>query len=196
MPPSGGNTKYVVAGLALLVGAIVVVMALSDQAEAPPAAQFDVPTKPEVVERVDPLAQPDLILADEELPAEEELAEQEEAAAPEPEPQVVPRHRDRWDCMGDLDVPALRDVIRQHRPKVRVCYERRLKVNNLLQGDVSLKVKVGSEGQVLLTSASGSLRDREVTSCMERQIRSWNFPSPTNGNCAVVEMPFHFSPKN
>jgi hypothetical protein len=78
---------------------------------------------------------------------------------------------------------------------VRNCYERRLKVNNLLQGDRRLKVKVNARGQVGLTTVSGSLRGNNVFSCVRSIAESWTFDSPSGGNCAVLDVPFSFSPK-
>lgn len=191
-PPGGGNTKYVVGGLVLLAGAIAVMVMLSNGSESPPEPAP--PPAPETVERVNPLAEPEFIIEDAEQ--EEDAGEPAEAATPEPEKTNAPaRRRDRWDCAGDLDVPALQALVRKHRAQMRVCYERRLKVNNLLQGDVTLKIKVGSAGKVTATSASGSLNDPEVTKCMERQARAWTMAAPTGGNCAVVEIPFQFSPQ-
>lgn len=192
-PPGGGNGKYVIGGVLLLLGAIAVAVFLSQKSRAPgPAQTPPTPAAPEEVTRVNPLAQPELILEDEPEDAGAEEPEEEPKAK---KPRNAPR-RDSWECSGDLDRGALQKVVREHRQQVRTCYERRLKVNNLLQGDVSLKIKVGANGKVSAVAASGSLNDSEVLSCMKRQAQSWRFSVPTGGNCAVIAVPFQFSPKN
>lgn len=191
-PPGGGNSKYVFIGVLLLLGAVGVAVFLSPSDEPAPTPP-PVAAPPQEVERVNPMAQPDLILEDEE---EEDAAVEEPSEEPKTTKSARPAPRDNWDCSGDLDRSALQAVIRQHRAQVRTCYERRLKVNNLLQGEVSLKIKVGANGKVVTTAASGSLTDAEVLSCMRRQAGTWRFPSPTGGKCAVIAVPFQFSPKN
>ena len=75
-------------------------------------------------------------------------------------------------------------------------YERRLKANNVLQGDLSLKVKVGANGSVVASGVSGTLRDNEVFACVRAIADKWSFPVPEGGTCAVVQVPFRFTPKN
>lgn len=191
-PPGGGNTKYVIGGLLLLLAALGVIVILLEEEPAPSPAPAP-PPEPEQVERVNPLAETELILEEEDTEeASEEEVPEEEAEEP---PKRATGRRDRWDCVGSLDVAALNTAMRNHRSQMRTCYERRLKVNNLLQGEVSLRVKVGPAGQVLATATSGSLNDKEVTDCMERQAKGWTLPQPVDGNCAVFEIPFRFLPK-
>jgi hypothetical protein len=126
--------------------------------------------------------------------------------APEPEPEVAPvepvKVRKRgtpvgdWDCSGELPMPAITKIMRENQSQIRNCYERRLKANNVLQGDLSLKVKVGATGSVVASGVSGTLRDSEVFSCVRSIADKWQFPAPAGGSCAVVQVPFRFSPKN
>ena len=99
----------------------------------------------------------------------------------------------QWDCTGDL--PGASQVVNENRPQIRSCYERRLKVNNVLQGNMTLKLKVGGAGKVAAAQVTGSLRDPEVFACVRKLAQTWTFPVPTGGSCAVVEAPFQFSPK-
>jgi hypothetical protein len=100
-----------------------------------------------------------------------------------------------WDCSGDLQGAAAGKVVNENRSQIRACYERRLKVNNVLQGDIQLRVKVASSGRVVATGVSGSLRDEAVFACVRTLAQGWTFPVPTGGSCAVLQVPFHFSPK-
>ncbi|MDD9943911.1 MAG: AgmX/PglI C-terminal domain-containing protein [Myxococcales bacterium] len=191
--PPGGNTKYIVAGVVLLAGAAGLFWMLTSSPEPPPEPPPAPAKKKKEVERVNPLAQQNLIIEEEE---EEPDAAEPEAQPEEPVKRKVRRvKRDTWDCEGDLDRGGLRKVMNSARPQVRTCYERRLKVNTILQGDVKLTVKVGAGGEVTATRIGGSLRDNEVFSCVRRLAKNWKFPKPTGGNCAVVNIPFQFSPK-
>jgi hypothetical protein len=100
-----------------------------------------------------------------------------------------------WDCDGDLDANVLRTLVAQNRAQVRTCYEKRLKVDNVLQGSLNLKLRIGGNGKVSATQVGGSLRDTIVTSCVRTLAESWSFPTPSGGLCAVVEIPFNFTPK-
>ena len=185
--PGGGNLKYILGGIVLLGGAAALFLALRSPAAPPP--QPEPPPPPANVERVNPMAQPDLIL-DEQKDAGQP---QQEAQAEKPKT-VVREQRDEWDCSGDLARSALQSVIDSNRAQVRNCYERRLKVNNVLQGDLKLKIKVGTNGQIAAASVAGSLKDNEVFGCVRALAQNWKFPPPTGG-CAVVQVPFQFAPK-
>jgi outer membrane biosynthesis protein TonB len=186
-PPPGGNLKLVAVGLVFLVAAIGLWIAVGQEEPPPPAAV----APPQETARVNPMAEQDL-----------------ELEAPQPEPDaavavvapVEPKKRtggagkgDDWDCVGDLKGAAA--VINEQRPQVRACYERRLKVNNILQGDLRVKLKVGANGKVMTTNLSGSLQDDEVHSCVRKLAASWSFETPSGGSCAVIQVPFQFSPK-
>lgn len=196
-PPGGGNTKFVVAGVLLLLGAVALFLMLQSSPESGPELAKPVAAPAvEQVQRVNPMAEQDLLL--------DEIEEEPDAGAPEPEaekPKKSSRRaarpkRDAWDCDGDLDRAGLQKVIARNRAQVRTCYERRLKINNLLQGNLKLKIKVGAGGKVAAMATSGSLRDKEVYSCVRKLAKDWAFPAPSGGACAVVRVPFQFSPKN
>jgi outer membrane biosynthesis protein TonB len=186
---SGGNLKYVIGGLVLLLGAGAVVFML--RPSAPPPAPSAPPAPPASAERVNPMAQPDLILDE----TKDAGAPAQVAEAEKPKPHAAREARDEWDCDGDLSRAALQSVIDNNRAQVRNCYERRLKVNNVLQGDLKLKIKVGSNGQIAAATVGGSLKDNEVFGCVRSLAQRWSFPPPTGGTCAVVQVPFQFSPK-
>lgn len=147
------------------------------------------PPKPAGVARVNPMAQPDLEL---EQPQPEDAGTQPEAEPAKPR-RVVRRAAGEWECSGDLAGAA--KVVHENSAQVRSCYERRLKMNNALQGELHLKLKVGANGKVVASAVSGSLHDEEVNACVRKLAQSWTFPLPTGGNCAVVQVPFQFSPK-
>lgn len=195
VPTSGGNnTKYIIAGLLLLAGAIGLVVYLKPT--APPPEPPKPAEKPKEVARVNPLAEQNLILDEE--PEEPDAATPDEVPDPEPEKKkrVARPKRGAWDCDGTLDRAQAARVIAQNRSQVRTCYERRLKVNSVLQGKLQLKLKIGANGKVTATEVTGSLRDNEVFGCVRRLAQTWEFPKPQGGACAVVGAPFNFTPKS
>lgn len=189
----GGNLKYIIGGLVLLCGAGVVVLLLRSPSQPETPAPATPTQPPPSAERVNPMAQPELIL-DEPVDAGKPAAVTEEVKEkPKPQAKVA---RDDWDCSGDLSRESLQAVIDKNRAQVRNCYERRLKVNNVLQGDLKLKLKIGASGQVSAVGVNGSLRDNEVFSCVRSIAQRWSFTPPKDGDCAVVQIPFQFAPKS
>jgi outer membrane biosynthesis protein TonB len=145
--------------------------------------------KPAEQARVNPMAEQQLDL-------DEPVAEPDAAvveAPTEPKKRATGGVRGDWDCSGDLQ--GAMQVIAEQRSQVRACYERRLKVNNILQGELLVKLKVGANGKVVLANVSGSMKDAEVHSCVRKLATSWSFPTPSGGTCAVLQVPFQFSPK-
>jgi outer membrane biosynthesis protein TonB len=188
----GGNLKYILGGLLLLGGAGAVFLALSSRSAAPTTAPAPEKAPAASAERVNPMAEPDLILEE-----QKDAGQPPEVAQAEKPKHVAPRSdgRGEWDCDGDLARSALQSVIDNNRAQVRNCYERRLKVNNVLQGDLKLKIKVGSNGQIAAAAVAGTLKDNEVFGCVRALAQKWTFPPPTGGGCAVVQVPFQFAPK-
>jgi outer membrane biosynthesis protein TonB len=182
----GGNAKYIALGLLLLAGAygFWVFLQPPEPAPAPPAPP---PPEPEAPERENPLAEPEFDLEVE----------------PEPEPEKPKKTgktrvryvRGAWECSGDIDRKAAARLVATNKRQVTTCYERRLKMNNVLQGNLKLRVKVGATGDVVATAVSGTLNDREVYNCVRNLAKKWSFPPPEGGNCAIVEAPFNFTPR-
>jgi outer membrane biosynthesis protein TonB len=173
--------------LFLGAGAVISWIAAGKEEPKPPVAA---PVAPQP-ERVNPMAEQNLVL-------EEDKPVEEPAPTPEPTPVAKtnrgPKGGD-WECSGEVAQAAAMKVINENRAQIRSCYERRLKVNNILQGDLRLRLKVGAGGKVTATSLSGSLKDSDVFTCVRNIAQAWTFAAPTGGNCAVVAVPFAFSPK-
>ena len=74
--------------------------------------------------------------------------------------------------------------------------ERALRNDNQLQGSVQLEVRIGNDGKVSNTRIHGSLRDPEVSKCVQNLARNWVFHSPSGGSCAVFKAPYNFTPKH
>lgn len=188
-PSGGGSAKYIIGILLLLAGGLGVYFATGGGSTPPPA----VPKEPvAVVERPTALADDNL-----QIPVDEPEPVDAGPAAVEPT-RKTPRAAagDGWSCEGDIAAPDIRKVLGDNQSAIRSCYERRLRNNNQLQGNVALQVKVGKDGRVDATRVSGSLRDGEVLKCIQGLAKGWSFPAPTGASCAVFDAPFQFTPKN
>lgn len=185
----GGYAKYVIALLVLLGGGLGLFLATRKPEPPQPPA---VTPPPKNAERSTALTQ-DAI----QLPVDEEP----DAGAPVAEVVEEPKKpkrtgtTDSWSCEGDIPAAEIRSVLEERAPQIRACYEKRLRVNNLLQGSLRLQVRVGNDGKVTAARTSGTLKDPEVSSCIQALARKWSFPPPTGGNCAVFDAPYNFTPK-
>jgi hypothetical protein len=190
----GGNLKYGIIGVVLLGGAAALYFGMRGcEDEAPPVA-VETPDAGIPVERSTALAEDDLV-----------LPELEPDAGPPPDagrPRIryVTRYvggggGGGWNCTGQLDPARARAVIGQSNLQFRNCYERRLKVNNTLEGRVNVQMRVSSSGAVDAVQVGGTLRDSQVLSCVRNIARRIQFPEPTGGRCATVSVPFNFTPR-
>jgi outer membrane biosynthesis protein TonB len=123
-------------------------------------------------------------------------------AAVAPQPEVAPPKRkvvaagDPWECAGDVAPKDITKVLNESNSAIRSCYERELRNNNGLQGNLKLQVKIGTDGAVATTRVGGSLNDKKVRECVQGIAKRWNFPAPIGGPCAVFDAPYNFMPKN
>jgi hypothetical protein len=96
---------------------------------------------------------------------------------------------------GTIDPRRVAAFIRSKQGQVQQCYERRLKLNNILQGVLVPQIRIHPSGSVMnVTFAQDTLNDSNVRSCVERVIRGWQFPQP-EGGAVTVSNPFRFTPR-
>ena len=116
--------------------------------------------------------------------------EAENASKPAP---PKPKIKDEPET-GTLQKAQLNKVFNMHADAMKSCYERSLKRSPGLAGKVRLEVVIGSNGSVRSANARGlSLKDDNVTSCMERQAATMKFPEP-EGGAVRVNKSFTFTP--
>lgn len=189
-PPSSGGFKYAIMGVVLLGGAAAMFMATRDDGASEPVAEAE-PPQEEPPRRSTALSQPSLVIPEDEPDAgAEEEPEAEEPSQPKPRR----RARKAATCDGELDKAKVRQVFMRNERQVRACYERRLKVNNVLQGRLEVEVRLAKDGAVDSVRVGGTLHDEEVHTCVRRAARSWQFPPLQSGRCAVVGLPFNLTP--
>ncbi len=183
-PPSGGGyAKYLIVLLLIVGGGLGVYFATRPTPPKPTPA-------PQNAERPTALA-PETVEIPPEIPEEPDAGP--EPAPPPKRPRAAPG--DPWACEGDIPPAEIRRILDEGQSAIRSCYERQLRNDNQLQGDVRMQVRVGNDGKVAATRVQGNLRDPDVKSCMQNIAKGWSFPAPSGGACAVFEAPFHFTPK-
>lgn len=193
LPTSGGGMRYAIIGVLLLLGAgALYFFAGTEGEEEPSYAERIAAIDAGVVERPQQF-QEELLEFDAGIDAGPVAEEPEEET---PAAMGSGMRRQPRQCDGQIDRSGLSAVIRRQQSQVRNCYERALKANNLLQGTVNVRLRIGRTGRVDSVSVNGSLRDAEVFSCVRRLARDWQFPPVTGGSCAEVSAPFQMTPRN
>ena len=95
---------------------------------------------------------------------------------------------------GKLDPNLIVSTIRGHIKEVKACYEAGLRQKPDLAGRVSVQFTIATSGAVVNAAlAESTLPDQEVTDCMVKVVRSWQFPRP-DGGIVIVTFPFTFTP--
>jgi hypothetical protein len=187
-PPSqgGGFAKYLIALLLLLGGGMGVYFATRGPDAPPPP-----PPPPKKVERPTALADNVMEIPDPVVDAGAPPVVQEPVKKP-----VRQVMGDPWECAGDMAAKDIQKVLNESQTAIRSCYERKLRNDNALQGNLKLQVKIGNDGAVAATRVAGTLNDKEVRACIQGIAKRWSFPTPEGGSCAVFDAPYNFMPKN
>lgn len=190
-PPPGGGAKYAVFGIALLALAGVGYCLTQQDGTPPPTTTSAGGPDAAVLQRSTSLQDEILEIPEEEPDAWSEIPDaglRRERHDPGP---VL----GSWDCTGEVDRAAAQAVIAEHRPQIQGCYERRLKQQQFLQGNVTVQLRIAQGGNVDAVQVGGSLRDREVFSCIRNVASRMRFSRVSNGHCAVLSAPFAFTPQ-
>ena len=191
-PTSGGGMQYAIIGILLLLGAGgLYFFAMggdedSDEGYVPPVVDAG-----EVAMRSNPY-EPTFDIPEEEEDAGVDAGEED--TPEEPATMMSTMRRAQVECEGEIDPSAVRAVVTQQQSAVRACYERALKRNNFLQGNVTVSLRVQPDGSVEGVRVGGSLGDSEVFSCVRRLATGWQLPRP-RGGCANVRVPFALTPR-
>ena len=95
---------------------------------------------------------------------------------------------------GRLPPEVIQRIVRQSFGRFRFCYEKGLRNNPNLQGRVSARFEIRTDGAVGSVSSGGSdMPDSAVVSCVVRAFYGFAFPQPEGGSVTVVA-PIMFSP--
>ncbi|MBN8610014.1 MAG: AgmX/PglI C-terminal domain-containing protein [Deltaproteobacteria bacterium] len=188
-PPPGGGAKYAILGVVLLALAGGAYCLTNSGTPPETATSSDAPDAYVVP--------PSTAMQDEILEIPEEVPDAWSEVPDAGRRPAGPRGpvMGSWDCSGEIDRAALQSVITEHRPQIQACYERRLKQQALLQGNMQLQLRIAQSGSVDAVQVGGTLRDREVFSCVRNVASRMQFARVSGGNCAVVSVPFSFTPQ-
>ena len=85
------------------------------------------------------------------------------------------------------------DYIRNHTREIRDCYEKRLQERKTLQGKLVARFDIGPSGHVIGATAEG-MGDRELSLCVVKVVRGWEFEKPQSGGKLRVGYPWVFTP--
>ncbi len=92
---------------------------------------------------------------------------------------------------GRIEPREAQRVLATRATEVRGCYERALARDATLAGELTVRLRVESDGRVSQTSLSGDDALRGAGRCMEGVLRGLVFPAPTGGP-ATVTVPYVF----
>jgi hypothetical protein len=94
---------------------------------------------------------------------------------------------------GRLPPEVIQRVVRQNFGRFRACYEVGLRSNPNLEGRVTARFVIGSDGSVSNVSAGGDLPSSEVKSCVASAFYGLSFPAP-EGGIVTVSYPIMLTP--
>lgn len=96
--------------------------------------------------------------------------------------------------LGSLDKALIDAVIKRNLQAIRYCYQRELGRTPGLAGKVKVRFVIAGDGSVSTAStASSSLNNSSVESCINGRFMRMAFPQPKGGGIVVVSYPFLFS---
>ncbi|MFO8071901.1 MAG: AgmX/PglI C-terminal domain-containing protein [Polyangia bacterium] len=195
-PTRSGGSKLVFVlfglGLAILAaGVAILVMNRSDDSSEKPEEPEE-PPKPEQVEEPAPLV---VTTPSKPLNA---LEDKDAGIATEEEDEQEKKQRRQGGLggrQGKIDPRATNEFINARFAQVRACYERRLKINPLLEGVVNLRIRLNPKGKVGSVSVnSDTVGDPQMVGCIKKTLRGWTFPAP-QGGWGTFDKAFRFKKK-
>jgi len=186
LPKSGGNTKYAVVAVVLLLGiAGIIALRSSGRRETPVA-----PPAVSVVVSPPPPANPKL----DDIPPPPPPDESPDTGPVTTRIVSAPNAGCDGKCAGSSP-PELAQALQIRGIQARRCYNTALAQDSTLRGHVSIAVRIGPSGNVCsATVASNDMRSSSVANCAANIFRSSGaYPSP-RGGCIDANVPLSFVP--
>jgi len=185
IPDSGGNAKYAIVAVVLLLaaGGIYAWRTMTNrqpQAAPPPAPSLaqsaPTPTNP-LLDDIPPPPPPD-----------------NTPEAGGPHIIYVPANAGcDSKCSGSAP-PELAQALQVRGMRARRCYEQALNNDSSLKGHMSIAVKIGPSGNVCAANvASSDMGNAQVAACAANMFRSGAYPAP-RGGCIDATVPLSFVP--
>jgi Ca-activated chloride channel family protein len=96
---------------------------------------------------------------------------------------------------GGLSKEAIRRVVRQHQPKLRLCYTTALETNPEASGRVTVRFTIGPDGTVIRAAVTAnSTADEALARCLNAVVSGMTFPEADTA--IEVTYPFVFQPED
>lgn len=184
---SGGNGKYIVVAILLLglVGGLVFWKMSQKPVEPPPVRVVDAgpPSGPTVGRNLD-----------DDIPLPPPVVDAgTDAGAAKVTYTKFDNQCDVKSCGGSASSEMESQLSFRVR-QARRCYNAALAQDNTLKGKLSVRVRVGSNGQVCSANvASDEIGNAGLANCVANTFRGANFPAP-RGGCVDVNVPVNFVP--
>lgn len=94
---------------------------------------------------------------------------------------------------GPLGKDEIQAVIRANLPRFKYCYERRLVDHPALEGEVTVRFRIGDQGSVVQAMiAKTTMGDVDVETCLGRVMRTLRFRPIRPGHIIDLTYPFKF----
>ena len=94
-----------------------------------------------------------------------------------------------------IDKEKIRSTVKDHIGEIKKCYEKALDSKPKLMGKFVFQWTIEPSGNVSeahIKSSSFKSTETEIEKCAIAKFKSWKFPSPPNGEVAIVSYPFSF----
>ena len=94
---------------------------------------------------------------------------------------------------GGLSREAVVETVRRHLPEMEKCYEIALQKDPSLKGGMILKFVLDAEGTVQKVQIiSSEMASTDLEACLKERLKTWKFPSLTEGEHCGSHVPLHF----
>ncbi|NUP07830.1 MAG: AgmX/PglI C-terminal domain-containing protein [Polyangiaceae bacterium] len=95
---------------------------------------------------------------------------------------------------GRLPPEVIQRIVRQNFGRFRLCYENGLRKDPTLSGKVVVDFTIAADGSVSAASATTTMSDASVGSCVSKAFFGLSFPQPEGGASVKVIYPVVFEP--
>ena len=98
--------------------------------------------------------------------------------------------------MGDYDASVVADILREHLPQFRYCYQKELDRANKVSGRIQLHFNIGASGRVAKAGVARSALPASVEGCVVNVLKGIKFPPPLGGGVVAIRQPMNFSSRS
>jgi hypothetical protein len=188
VPGSGGNAKYVIVLVLLLLGVVALLVWRSAANRSNAAATAEV--TPSVAQTTEP-SNPKL----DDIPPPPPIEDKPEAGPTGPRVIYVQGGGCEGKCVGTAP-PELGQALQARAAQSRRCYNEALARDSSLRGHVSVAVRIGTSGNVCSVNVTANdMGTAGVANCAANIfMRSGGYPSP-RGGCVDATVPMSFVPQ-